>query len=324
MRGRAKKSERGVALITAMLVVALATVAAVAMVSRQQLDIRRTGNILGYDQASLYATGAEAWAGQILRRDQDYKVDHLGEDWATILPPMPIDGGELSGSIQDPQGRFNLNNLVKKEKNTETGEETFVINRVELERFRRLLGVLELDPSLAEMVLDWIDADIDARFPGAEDGAYMGKEVPYRTANRPLASASELLLVEGFTPEIFQRIEPFVTALPGGTTLNVNTIPEDKPELVMSLAEGIGRGDAESVLQARGKEGFPSVKEFLAHPAFAGRVGQGQEQGLSVATNYFMVTTYVSLARMTLTTHSLVERSAEGNTRLIRRYQGNF
>lgn len=60
--GTLKYKQTGVALITAMLVVALASVAAVAMTSRQQLDIRRTGNILHADQAYLYALGGELWA----------------------------------------------------------------------------------------------------------------------------------------------------------------------------------------------------------------------------------------------------------------------
>ena len=107
-------AQRGVALVTALLVVALATVAAVAMASRQQLDVRRTANLLQGDQAYVYAQAVEDWARVVLKRDaKDNQIDKLDDDWAQRLSPIVVPGGQVDGFIIDLQGRFNLNNLVK-------------------------------------------------------------------------------------------------------------------------------------------------------------------------------------------------------------------
>jgi len=106
---RRSKTQRGVALITVMLVVALATTAAVNMAGRQQLDIRRTENVLYQGQALMYLLGVESWARQFLSDDRrKNKIDHLGEDWAVRLPPLPIEGGQLMGFIDDLQGRCKI------------------------------------------------------------------------------------------------------------------------------------------------------------------------------------------------------------------------
>ena len=105
--------QRGVALVTALLVVSLATMAAVSMVTHQHVDVRRTGNLLHGEQAYAYALAAESWAPVIMNRDkEDTEIDMLGEDWATALPPISVDGGFVNGLISDLQGRFNVNNLV--------------------------------------------------------------------------------------------------------------------------------------------------------------------------------------------------------------------
>ncbi|MCP4699237.1 MAG: type II secretion system minor pseudopilin GspK, partial [Gammaproteobacteria bacterium] len=150
MKARYSRRQKGIALITALLIVALATISAAAMVSRQQIDIRRTSNVLNLDQAYLYALGAEEWARRILIRDRNNsKIDHLSEDWAIRLPPTMVEGGGVSGHLQDLQGRFNLNNLVENGKAVPA----------EIKRFQRLLAALDLPVELAQAVTDWIDAD---------------------------------------------------------------------------------------------------------------------------------------------------------------------
>ena len=106
--------QRGVALITAIVVVAIATVLAVRIGTRAALDLRRTAGLVALDQGWHVALGAEAWAAEVLSDDydDDPETDHLGEAWAQPLPPLPVDGGEVRGALEDMQGRFNLNNLV--------------------------------------------------------------------------------------------------------------------------------------------------------------------------------------------------------------------
>ncbi len=253
----------------------------------------------------------EDWAGQVLRRDREKNAtDHLGEDWATILPPIDVEGGQIAGRIEDLQGRFNLNNLIKGDK----------ADPVALERFRRLLAALEMEPELAAAVVDWLDADIDPVFPGgAEDDTYLGREVPYRTANGPMVSPSELLLVEGMTIEHYQALAPFVAALPAGTAINVNTAP---PEVLMALAEGMTMSDAEALVEGRGDKGFASVEEMFQHDVLAGR--QAVPEGLDVKSEYFLVQGQVAIGRVLSTRTAVLHRSERGAIRTLLRAQGTY
>lgn len=303
--------QQGVALITAMLVVALATTAAVAMVSRQQFDIRRTGNLLQAEQAYLYVLGVDDWAAQILRLDrEDNDTDHTAEEWATILPPIPVEGGQVSGAIQERQGCFNLNDLVK----------DGAADSEAVARFRRLLGALSLDTELATVLADWLDADIDAAFPGgAEDDIYLQRDLPYRTANAPFVSVSELRLLEGVDKETYTALSPHVCVLPTQVTINVNTATAP---VLMSLAEGITEADAEGLIEARGDEGFADTETFLREEALAGR--KVPTNLIGVQSNYFVVTSQVTFARITVNYQTMIQRSDTGETRILMRAQGTL
>ena len=146
--------QRGVAVLTAMLVVAIGTIIAVNLLWQGTLDLRRTESALAADQGLMFMQGAEAWAADILRQDMvdSPASDNLGEQWATQLPPLPVDGGTIIGKLEDLQGRFNLNNLVKPD-----GTENPLVRH----QFERLLSLLQIDPGLAGAVVDWLDADND-------------------------------------------------------------------------------------------------------------------------------------------------------------------
>ena len=185
---------KGVALITVMLILALATVLAVSMSSRQQLDIHRSANIFNSEQAFQYILGAESWAKQILKRDfEDNKIDSLNDDWATVLPALPIEGGQMSGKIEDLQAKFNINNLV------ENGKP----QKIYLERFKRLLRNLELNENISSVLIDWLDSNEETGFSGAEDNEYLNLSPAYRTANQAMSDVSELLLVKGVDFETY-------------------------------------------------------------------------------------------------------------------------
>jgi general secretion pathway protein K len=276
--------QQGVALVTALLVVSLATVAAIAMATRLQVDMRRTGNLLHGEQAYAYALAAESWAQVILLRDsEDSEYDYLGEDWATALPPIAVEGGFVSGNIIDLQGRFNVNNLINEEGQPDEKQ---------LAYFKRLLAVLKLDETLAPALLDWIDANIDATFPdGAEDDTYLLAEPPYRAANRPLVSISELRLVKGFTPEMIAILEPHVTALPEVTVINVNTATA--PVLEALHAE-LNNSGVERLIADRGEDGYSETEAFLAHDALA---GLELDIDVDIKSGWFNVLTDVSIGR---------------------------
>ena len=308
-----RNTQHGAALITAILITALVTITAAAMATRQQLDIRRTGNLVNGDQAWLYSLGMEAWAIQILARDRaDNAEDHLGEDWATVITPIEVDGGALAGRIVDQQGLFNLNGLVQRGR----------VNNKQLQRYLNLLRTLDLDPGLAAALIDWMDRDPDPGIPdGAEDQEYLGLTPAYRAANAPLTSPAELAHIKGYGPEVLAALLPLVSALPEPASLNINTAPA---AVLLSLSDKMTPADAESLVAARAEseDGFPSIGEFLQRDELA---GTGVDPaGLSLASNYFLVESTVQFGSRSQRLFSLLRRDDTGKSVVLTRSREVF
>lgn len=300
--------QRGVALITAILVVAVGTLLATNLMWQATLDQRRTAAALAADQGLMYAQAAEAWAADILRQDMvdSPDSDHLGEDWAFELPPIPVDGGTIVGRLEDLQGRFNLNNLI-----TPMGMES----PPAIEQFQRLLLTLEIDPALAQAAVDWLDYDSDQRFPsGAEDPVYASEDPPYRTANSMITSPSELMAVAGFDQEIYQRLAPYVTALPSGTRINVNTASD---VVLASLSDDIDLRYAQSLAEERGESAFVDIDAV-----FGGLVEPQMLQRIDGVSEHFLLTATVTLGNAQLTMRSVLQRDPSGLTRPLFRSMG--
>lgn len=318
--------QTGVALITALLVVALATVAAVSMATRQQLDVRRTANILDGDQAYSYALAVEAWGQVVLARDANKNTtDSFEDDWAQRLPPIEVPGGFVDGSIIDLQARFNLNNLIDGSGQPSPPHQDY---------FRNLLIALNLSPDLVEAVTDWIDPDDDTTGAGgAENNFYLSTEYPYRAANRRLESISELRLIRGFDAKTWNTLSSFVTALPVVTTLNVNTVGGGDSEealargaiLLQALDPNFTQGQAEALLQARPKDGYVDIDSFMQDPIMA-PLELVDRTILSVQSNYFLVRGQVQVGTARADTYSLVRRDAGSPAKLavVARTQGTW
>jgi len=303
--------QRGAALLIVLLITGLATVLAVSLVSSQQVQIRRTANVLAAGQAYWLALGVESFAARVLTSDlQDGKTDHLGEGWAMGLFPTQVEGGVVSGYLEDLQGRFNLNNLTAKNADFQAHSR---------KQFQRLLSLCNLDVELVQAVEDWVDEDIEPRFPaGAEDGIYGGLTPPYRAANGEMASPTELRLVNGLDAAGFACLEPLVCVLPDTTYVNVNTA---SPMILASLTEEdkFSLADAEALVAKRGDEGYESVAVFLQE---AGLVGAGvQAQFLAVASSYFVARSRVELGNTSMLLHSVLHRKGQG-VEVIRRSIG--
>lgn len=295
---RAAMRQRGTALITAMLVVALATAIAASLTWDLFLDQRRAFGRIAVDHGLMYGLGAEAWAKKILRDDaQDNQVDHPGEPWATQITPLPIEGGQIQGRIEDLQGRFNLNNLIDAAGGTDP---------LAVESFRRLLVALDMDLRLADRMADWIDRDIEPNFPdGAEDSAYLSREPPFRAANRPITSVSEILLVY---PELgrsgYATLRPYLTALPRGTRININTA---LPEVLMSTAEDLGYQQAERIVLDRPEGGWESLEQL------GDIVPEDARGSLATSSSWFRLSVRVDIGTQRFTMYSLLHRDAAGS-----------
>ncbi len=303
-----KRRQTGVALITALLITAIATIAAVAMAARQQLDIRRAGNVIDIDRAYMFALGAEDWGKQILRNDRrDNQTDNLEEDWATVLPPLEVEGGVVAGKIEDMQGRFNLNNLVN----------NGAASAPDRQIFERLLQNAGLNVDIIDAVIDWMDQDDRQTFPdGAEDIEYLQLDVPYRTPNAPMASPSELALVMGMSYEDYTTIAPYVTALPERTTVNVNTAPA---QVLMAVVDGLTESEAEQIIEDRTDTPFEDINSFMSHTLVQDKtVNQGS---IGVASNYFMINAVTKFDQGRTNLYSLVLRTPNAAVQVIMRAQ---
>jgi general secretion pathway protein K len=285
---------KGVALLTALLITALLATLAITLKWNNALDIRRTVVMLNRDQAVQVALGAESWVQNILRDDlaDSADTDHLGEVWASDLPPLPIDGGEIFGSIEDLQGRFNVNNLIDAD-----GD----VDPLAVEQFQRLLMALQLDPRFAGIAADWIDGDDQASFPdGAEDAIYTGFTPPYRSANQLLSNASELGALEGMDKASFDILSPHIVALPRRTNVNVNTATGP---VLQSLGENISAADVEGLLAARADTGFENIER-----AFTTLVTPAELQQLEDSSSFFQLKLIVRIDTVRITYYSILER----------------
>lgn len=299
-------------------VFALVTILASGMISRQSLFIKKASNTLTQSQAYEYALGAEQVARQILRVDWDDDkkdnkfVDGLDEVWGKGAAGFPIDYGVIEAQIDDLQGRLNINSLV----NSDGSKDTAVI-----ERFNNLFQVLGIEEITVEKLVDWIDENTDQdSMDGAEDGEYLIKEKPYRTGNQPFVSTSELMLIEGMTPEIYKKILPHVAALPSGIkAINVNTC---SLEVLRSLAKGkvLSEKEGQAIINQREESSFEKVDDFKARPEYAGLQLNGV---FSVNSEVFMVSSKVTLAdRVSRLISVLYRDSKDGKLTLMERNQG--
>lgn len=305
------RTQRGVALITAIVLVAIATVIAVHLGTRASLDLRRTAGLLALEQGWHVALGAEAWASEVLRDDrEDSQTDHLAEQWAQPLPPLPVDGGNVRGALEDMQGRFNVNNLL-----TDAGE----VNEAALARFERLLDQVGAERRWARILADWLDRDTVPGYPeGAEDGTYLAQSPPYRSANGPITSTTEMMALPGMTLEEFARIRPYVAALPAGTAINVCTA---KAPLLAALVEGgTDFGDAEALDSNRRDGCFPTLADLQA--TLLPEQYQVLLPAVSESSNWFRATTAVRIGTSELTLYSLIERNGAGGSRTVLRSTG--
>ncbi len=111
-----RQHQQGVAVLTAIFVMALASIAAASLAYRQNISFHRTEALKHSEQAWWVARGVADWATTLLEKDrEDNEIDHLGEFWATPVDYLPVDNGVVTGRIVDLQGRFNLNNLASAE-----------------------------------------------------------------------------------------------------------------------------------------------------------------------------------------------------------------
>lgn len=290
-------AQRGVAIIMVLLIVALATVMATYLARQQQLWQRQIESQFDLAQARRLGIAGIDWARAILADDAYANhTDHQGEMWTLRLPAMPVDNGEVIGVIEDRQGRFNLNSVVR----------NGFSSMPDIVQFQRLLTLLRLPSELAFALADWMDKDSEARNPGGEeDTYYLSLTQPYRTANRPIVELGELSRVKGFDEASIDRLRPFVSVLPFSLPINVNFAPA---EVLTAIMPDLSLSDARTLVQQRMGKPFKDVLDFKK------RLPRGHIQmndlDFSVTSEYFWVTGRARVAKSQVTTQALLQRTS--------------
>ncbi|MBF0218722.1 MAG: type II secretion system minor pseudopilin GspK [Gammaproteobacteria bacterium] len=329
------ESHRGVALLTALLVVALVTIIAVGMISRQQLDLRRTANLLHSEQAWIYHLAVESHAAPLIARYWD-QIEFVSLEQYRELTALTglgyqeeVDGGAIAVElVLDLEAGFNPNALLNQansvtERVTEsaTGERESVgesatpggVDQLQMQILQRLLGYLQVDEAVADSMLDWVDPDDIPGFAGAEDNYYLTLDPPYRAANAAMRHESELRLLRGVDSDSYQRLLTLFRPLPGGSKINVNWAGA---ELLMALHEEIGMAEAQAIIEQRQMGGFQSVDAFTSFvkglTSAAGVAREIPARLISVSPAHFAVRTTVELDGMQHRFQSLLKRDEKG------------
>jgi len=335
---RSRQSQGGAALIAALLVFALCTALVVAMELEFSRLYQRVANILLAEQATAYLRGAEDLATLALLADYDADQtrekprDDLLELWAQTPAPYALDeGGWMAGCLRDLQGRFNLNALAQSVTPAE-GEQPGTAPRFTpaQSQFIRLLQTFE-EPRLSEQeaiaitraVTDWLDRDIEPALEGAEDDYYFGLTPGYRTANRPMASVSELRAIANITPEIYRALEPLVSVWPQQPEpLNIHTASAGVLRSINADDDlsPLGAAEGQALVEQRQGAGFADIEDFLDSPVFAGKKEQMERVKtlLGESTGYFLLSAEVEVADRRMRLYSVLQRSGRQINALAR------
>jgi len=271
--------QRGVALVTAMIVAFVAVAAATDLTTRQQLDIRRTETLIRTMEGRSVVEDIERVAVVAVASDRKAGIRGYSEP-REIEWPGGAGGQDPAAHLEDQQRLFNLNALAADGAAGQTAGE----------RFRNLLGQLGLDAGLANAVVDWVDDDGIRREPGgAEDDVYARKPQPYRAANHPFARVEELRLVHGVSEDVYRVLAPYVAALPVEAGINVNVAD---PVVLRSLDPEMSAAAASRIVERRSVEPFAGAAEFLAMPELADL--SIPLDGLTTESRYFRLSARVS------------------------------
>lgn len=324
---RRHQHQRGVAVITALLLTTLAITIVTSLFWQQQVQVRSIENQRLQLQKKWVLRGALDWARLILREDGLHSnVDHLGEPWAVALAETRLDqyvengrseteesDASLSGQIIDAQSRYNLNNL------SINGQ----IDAREVAALQRLLRNLRLEPALAQGVASAVArtqkmpaASGDAASSGAKSGANpdaikASESTQAEVQFLRFTQIDDLLAVKGFTPEMLLRLQAFVTVLPRKSAINVNTA---SAEVLAARIDGLSMADAAMLVASRERAYFKDTTDFKARlPNQTSDISEGDVDSI---THFFIVNGKVKMNRSTLEVNALLERTPQ-TTRVL-------
>lgn len=325
---RANARDAGAALLVVLLLVAVMSTVAVAVLDSIRFATRRGANVAARDQAVWYLLGAEQLATQVLRQSWSLDNDRttLNEPWASEMLVFPIDGGRIEAQITDASNCFNLNGLLA---GGQEGDTPAAVGP--LGRLVTLLSAAGVDQDLAErlpaLAADWIDEDLSPRRGGAEDDDYARATPPYRTPGGPFAEVEEVRALQGLTESDYQAVRPWLCAhpSPSPSRINVNTLaPEQGPLLSMVFDGALSPEAAADVILDRPPMGWSDLEAFfdLDQIARIASADDGRDAQLSVKTQFFELRARVYYLDAYVEGRALLRQAEDGAVAVVRRRFG--
>jgi general secretion pathway protein K len=331
--------QRGVALLTAIILVAVAAIVATSIAWQSQLAARRGIAVITVAQSLAFAKGAEAIAAYALRDNlqKNPRTTAPNQTWAKPYGPVEMDAGVvLEASLEDQSGKFNLNSVVMPAGGGSTpptgtaalpagmtqqppGPVTLVENKDALNIFVALLTNLNINTDNAARLVDWIDADDQPIFPGgAEDSFYLAQQPPHRTLNMPLTSVSELLAM-GMDRASYDKLAPLVTALPVDTKLNICTAPGAVLDAFAGLRT-YGLDTDELNAQRQQSDCYPDSAAYLSGISAVQKAYV--QKNIGTSSHYFRLRTWITIGTTRFTLYSLINLQSSGQIRPVLRTFG--
>ncbi|KIQ11236.1 general secretion pathway protein GspK [Pseudomonas fluorescens] len=200
------------AIISALLIAAVVAVLAGAMLTRQTVFTRSLeAEQLRIQGQWLLQGGLERSRQMLWDARQKDVLTRLDQPWARAQ------GGAFEGRIVDEQGKFNLRNLVNRQQ----------VDSEQLQSFERLCRLIGVDPTVSRRISQRVIASYEppAKYP-------------------MLRSLDDLSGIEGLDPNLLQRMQAYISVLPGPTWVNGNTASAEVlsavvPQLSLSQAHGL-------------------------------------------------------------------------------------
>jgi general secretion pathway protein K len=261
-----KRKQRGVALVSVLLAIALCVILATEILTEQKFQVQRVQNILERQQAYWYAISSENFVKALLKRtaNEDKGVFNLNQSWALEGMSFPVDNGLIEGEITDLSSCFNLNSLYYPDIPDD-------IKKQRIELFVRYLSSLEIESEsshedLAVNLYDWLDKDdYPSGAVGYDGDMYTGLTFPYLSGNTMLAHENELRVIYGFDVAVMTQLMDKVCVIPNSDQLkvNVNTVDSANPEYLMAMLD-IERDKVDEILSERPEDGFEDIDAFFA------------------------------------------------------------
>ena len=300
-RNSQENSSRGFVLVNALVLVAALSAVAVLLLARAESGRARLQAGLQADQLALALDAFDALAITLLAQDRS-DTDHPGEAWARVQAEQALARGAVSGRIEDLQGRFNVNWLADPD------------NAAARTAFDRLLKILVLPPRTGEAVRTALQ-------PGGPQNraAWARLDPPLDPVGGALLDAGQLAGIPGLAPRSYQRLRPYITALPGGSRLNVNTAPPEvlaaflphlPPAALARLQTALPAASPEAFRAAAAEQGQPP--EQSGEAAADRQAAEQTAEHFTVVSRWFRASSRAQLGTLSAQRSTVLHKAGGG------------